>query len=87
MATLTVGVAAVSGNTVTIPEASINAASKIATPAIRVCATVPADNCVETYSSSLIQVSQNQLPSFMSVSGTTLTVTPTTAAHIGTFVL
>lgn len=84
-ATLTVGVAAVSGNTVTIPEAAYNVASTTASPEIRVCAsTTP---CVLTYTSSLINVAESQLPAFMSVSGTTLTVLPTTHEHLGTWTL
>ena len=84
-ATLTVGVADTTSNTVTIPEAAYNVASTIATPEIRVCAsTTP---CTLTYTSDLIYVSEAQLPSFMSVSGTTLTVLPTIAAHLGTWTL
>jgi len=86
-ATLSLGVAASSSNTVTIPEATINNASKIATPAIRVCATVPANVCALTYTSSLVKKGTAALPSFMSVSGTTLTVLPTLASHIGVFTL
>ena len=84
-ATLTVGVSDTTSNTVTIPEATLNAASKTTTPAIRICAsTTP---CVETYTNALTHVATGALPSFMSVSGTTLTVTPTTAAHLGTWTL
>ena len=57
----------------------------LATPEIRVCAISSA--CDVTWTSSLIDVSQNALPAFMSVTGTTLTVTPTTAAHLGTWTL
>ena len=53
-ATLTVGVADTSSNTVTIPEASYNVASTTASPEIRVCATTTP--CVLTYSSALIHV-------------------------------
>ena len=84
-ATLTVGVADTTSNTVTIPEATYNVASTTATPEIRVCATTTP--CVLTYSSALIHVDSAQLPAFMSVSGTTLTVLPTTAAHLGNWPL
>lgn len=84
-ATLTVGVSDTSSNTVTIPEATLNAASKTTTPSIRICASV--SPCVETYTNALTHVATGALPSFMSVSGTTLTVTPTTAAHLGTWTL
>ena len=82
-ATLSVGVFAVSGNTVTIPEAAYNVASTTASPEIRVCAsTTP---CDMTFTSALIDTTLTTLPTFMSVSGTTLTVTATTAADIGTW--
>jgi hypothetical protein len=84
-AALTLGVSAVSGNTVTIPLASVNTASTTAVPEIRVCAiTTP---CVLTYTTSLVDKTLLSLPTFMSVSGTTLTVTPTTSAHLGTWTL
>lgn len=80
-ATLTVGVSDTTSNTVTIPEATVNSASQTASPEIRVCAsTTP---CTLTYTSALIHVDSAQLPSFMSISGTTLTVLPTTSAHLG----
>ena len=84
-ATLTVGISDSTSNTVTIPEAAYNVASTTASPEIRVCATTTA--CTLTYSNALISVSEAQLPSFMSVSGTTLTVLPTLASHIGTYTL
>ena len=84
-ATLTVGISDTTSNTVTIPEAAYNVASTTATPEIRVCATTTA--CTLTYSNALINVDEAQLPSFMSVSGTTLTVLPTLASHIGVHTL
>ena len=83
--TLTVGVADTTSNTITIPEATVNAASQTAVPEIRVCAiTTP---CDLTYTNALVNVDLGALPAFMSVSGTTLTVTPTTSAHLGTWPL
>ena len=83
--TLTVGVADTSSNTITIPEATVNSASQTAVPEIRVCAiTTP---CDVTYTNALVNVDLGALPAFMSVSGTTLTVTPTTSAHLGTWPL
>ena len=82
-ATLSVLVAATSGNTVTIPQATYNVASTTAVPEIRVCAiTTP---CSLTFTKSLVDRTLGTLPTFMSVVGTTLTVTPTTAAHMGTW--
>lgn len=86
-ATLSVLVAAQSGNTVTIPEATLNTASKTATPAIRVCAKAPQNGCTETYTSALVEKTSGSLPNWMSVQGTTLTVTPTTGAHIGVWTM
>jgi len=84
-AALTVGVADTSSNTVIIPEATVNSASLLASPEIRVCAsTTP---CDVTYTNALIHVSTGSLPTFMSVSGTTLTVLPTLAAHISAWTL
>ena len=79
--TITVGVSITTSNTVTVPKATVNEASKTATPAIRVCATTTP--CVLTYTESLINVSESALPSFMTYDDTTLTILPTTAAHLG----
>ena len=86
-ATLSILVAANSGNTVTIPEATINVPSKTATPAIRVCAKAPKNGCAETYTSALVEKTSGSLPNWMSVSGTTLTVTPTKGDHIGVWTM
>ena len=84
-ATLTVGVADTTGNTVEIAEAAYNVASTTAVPEIRVCAiTTP---CDLLYTRSLINVDEAALPDFMSLSGTTLTVLPTIASHIGEWTL
>lgn len=56
-ATLTIGVGVSSGNTVTVPEATVNVASQTAVPAIRVCATNAATTCGLGYTSSLIDAS------------------------------
>ena len=85
--TLTVGVADTTDNTVELTEATYNVASTTATPAIRVCATDVSTECVLTYSNTLIHVDTGSLPSFMSLSGTTLTVLPTVAADLGTWEL
>lgn len=84
-ATLTVGVSDTTSNTVAVPKATVNEASKTATPEIRVCATTTP--CTLTYTESLIAVVESALPSFMSYDGTTLTVLPTTAAHLATWTL
>lgn len=70
-----------------MPVAAINVPSQTATPAIRVCATVPANVCGLTFTNSLVKKGTGALPSFMSLTGTTLTVLPVAAGDIGVWTL
>lgn len=72
-----------------IPVATVNTASKAASPAIRTCYKVGGPQCDETFTLAAVLKNTISLPSFVVQTGTTsaLTYTPTTAAHIGTWTL
>jgi len=74
---------------VTIPTATQNANSKLPTPEIRKCFATGGNNCASTSTWTPIVVATNNLPSFIVQTGTTdaLTITPTTAAHMGTWTI
>ena len=75
---------------VTIPAATVDPNSKTPTPAIRSCYRgSPPPGCAETYTFTAIEKGKSALPAFVVQTGTTnaLTHTPTTAAHIGTWLL
>lgn len=75
---------------VTIPSATVNVASKSATPAIRSCYRNPSPpGCAETSTYNVVEKGKAALPAFVVQTGTSsaLTYTPVAAAHIGTFLL
>ena len=63
----------------------MNANSKTLTPAVRKCYVSNPPDCDETYTLTIIDQASGSLPSFMDLTGTTLTATPTIASHIGTY--
>jgi len=84
------GAVALGPYTVTIPSATVNVASKSTSPAIRSCYREPTPpGCAETSTYTVVEKGKASLPAFVVQTGTsaTLTYTPTTAGHIGTFIL
>lgn len=85
--TSTIDVSNVSNpRTVTAPFGTVNAASKIATPAIRSCTSGSVLSCPVTSTLTATMKGGAVLPSaWMSFNGTIFTLNPTTASHIGTW--
>lgn len=75
--------------TATIPLATVNVASKSTTPAIRSCFKVGGPGCNQTSTVVAIKKGGSALPASVTQTGTTtaITYTPTTAAHMGVWLL